>query len=63
MNFEEALLSVALYAFSLSALALPIVISWFTKEFYKRLKRLDEALEIIEETERYGKSERSNNDS
>lgn len=58
MNFQEALLTVALYAFSLSAIALPVVIAWFTREFKKRLDRLDEALNIVEETEKYGKEEK-----
>ena len=58
MNYEEALLTVALYAFSLSALALPIVIAYFTRQFHRRLKRLDEAIGIVIETEKYnGKEE------
>jgi hypothetical protein len=53
MNYKEALLTVALYAFILSALALPIVIGYFTRAFYRRLKRLDEAIGIVIETEKY----------
>ena len=71
MNFEEALLTVALYAFSLSACALPFVITYFTVMFHKRerhLKRstatLDDAIGIIIESEKYnnGKEERSGGD-
>lgn len=53
MNYEEALLTVALYAFILSALSLPFIIGWFTAQFHKRLKRLDEAIGIVIETEKY----------
>lgn len=58
---REAVTAIALFVFTLSALALPFIIAHFTLAFNKRLKRLDEALEIIEITNRYhdGKEEKS----
>lgn len=56
-QYQEALISVAVFLFFISAVALPLLITYFTREFKKRLKRLDEALTIIEETNKYYESD------
>lgn len=58
-NTKEALIAVAVFLFIVSAVSLPMIIGYFTVEFKKRLKRLDEALSIFEETNKYtdGKEE------
>lgn len=56
-QYQEALISVAVFLFFVSAVTLPFLITYFTREFNKRLKRLDEALTIIEETNKYYESD------
>ena len=56
---REALTAMAVYIFIVCAFVLPFVIGYFTNAFQKRLERLDEAIEIFTETNKYhnGKEE------
>jgi hypothetical protein len=55
-QIQEGLIVVSIYLFFLSAVTLPVVIGWFTHQFNQRLKRLDEALDIFDETNKFYES-------